>query len=1545
MNKKLKLLQRSKMLQTLEVEKVKHDLSKIDNSTITMVAYDDASNKFLIGDNSGDLYVATPEYLNSLNVNATTDISTILAQLDKSSIAEHFDKLTVQEAKEMFGDRYVYYWSANNKIYGVKQGLIERIDEGPDAAKAIELWNREENIFSNDRGVNELTEIKFSSELRPAFLTFSAEALPVYRREQKLKIHDPVKIADDMNKNLQTQDYTPSGSHYGYDMKDSNAVMKAYLGTDDLVIISNNDRRKVVDIDPPTTDPDNDDVTYENNTPFNHNYSMTWSTIRSGRLFEEFNDEANDDNSNFVGMTRHEELEVSFVAANNARAVNNLSDDEAVDIHVQSSGAYANVPNLGDAYTTYLETDKFGDKQLYNDGTVANSIKNVTLWSLDEINGNNCKVTRRVYNTITGEVKNAERHYDAVIGFTITNIKDNTARIRRVISVPVLKGAICDFDKFEFKHDEIGNAISMDVPSEYVDGIVEYSLDTSIYNQGTNGSSAYGMRKIFVQSGATKVFLDSVAITGVANFKVYDLAANATSANISRTTFVKFVNTDGTEYNYTTSNNTIGTGTVTHTVSTTPTGVSGSNHTTTHTRTVRYTSGATSVTVAEEYDYPSVSYEIYTLASGKTTATLKGSSVGSFKTYSRGSKQTTTYNVTQSRHITVESAQIRYVRNAESYTTSSKTCSQTLYADYTYNSVKISRSITKSAAIEHTVYNLAANATSATIRRTFKPTFFTISSGVESSTSTYKNDVVTIDTDKTAIVAYSVADHVTSVGTNVHNATHTRTVTYTQNNVNVVVSTTTYEAPISYALYTLSAGATSATFKGSSKGKFTTITNGTNNSSTYYEQSQADHITVTTTNMAYSNSSITYTSATNVKCTRTLSLEYTVSGVKVSLNLTATGNVTHHLCNVDSQTSASITRKYTPVFYTYVNGSKTATIFKNDTISIDTVTSGVSISHTVANSVSKVENANHYALHTRTIKFTTNNITFDINTETAYGNITYTWKDLNAIKDGTTATTATWYGSSSVNFNKYSNGSKVTTNGTYSVTQSNHMTVTANLTTKNEVQTYTTTSQQCKLVLTGTYTATANSVSAAKTLSKSALANITHSIYGIVANATKATLKLVYTPSIKAMADGKDLSTFYTNIARTISTSTSSDTITYGTLKAASTGTGSTIKRTVKYTKDNVTLTILDDSSSNSKSYTLTSHTGATAKFKNTITASWKTYSAGTKQETVHTTKSITSDEVTADVSYSSLKWNGTSGSVTVKAVYSGETIASVAGTVSNSPYFADVDYKNKTVKVHMNLIIKGTLKSGTGCSEYLTNYDAASTNAPGFSHLLRRTGVDANGSCTVTPVMTAAANFTFNKVGESGTYSTSYRTYSKNPMGCVITLDGINISSVTTGAVATINYVSYKGLPLYENDEATSYSYNGTTTQGSVADVTLSSTLVAPSCTSTGWWIFGSHACFSRINVTVKSSGEWNKLSWEKSCGDVHQQTGEAQRYISVGGSQYNWNYFYYTQWFSVTYGNVTKQYRYKSSTRYDYGQFKPSSGSALCNYAKASGSSIQFA
>ena len=220
MNKQLKLLQRSKVLKTLEVKKVKNDLSKIENSTIVMVAYDDATDKFLIGDNSGDLYVATSEYLKSLDIK-NSSIDSIINGMTKSSIAQHFNKISLQEAKEMFGNKYLYYWSANNKIYGVKRGIIERLDNGPDNTSVITLWDRNENVLSNDRGVTGLKEVKFSSELRPAFLTFNKDALPTYIRDNYLTVRDPVKIADIMNNDIQNHDYIPKDDKYGYDMKDS----------------------------------------------------------------------------------------------------------------------------------------------------------------------------------------------------------------------------------------------------------------------------------------------------------------------------------------------------------------------------------------------------------------------------------------------------------------------------------------------------------------------------------------------------------------------------------------------------------------------------------------------------------------------------------------------------------------------------------------------------------------------------------------------------------------------------------------------------------------------------------------------------------------------------------------------------------------------------------------------------------------------------------------------------------------------------------------------------------------------------------------------------------------------------------------------------------------------------------------------------------------------------------------------------------------------------------------------------------------------------
>ena len=927
MNKQLKLLQRSKVLKTLEVEKVKHDLSKIKNSTIVMVAYDDATDKFLIGDNSGDLYVATSEYLKSLDIK-NSSIDSIINGMTKSSIAQHFNKISLQEAKEMFGKKYLYYWSANNKIYGVKRGIIERLDNGPDNTSVVELWSRTENVLSNDRGVTGLKEVKFSSELRPAFLTFNKDAIPTYTRDNYLTVRDPVKVADIMNNELQNHDYVPKDDKYGYDMKDSNAVMKAYLGTDDLVILSNIDKREVIDIDPPNTDPDNPDVEYNNNTPFNHNYNMVWSTIRSARLFEEFNDEANDNNPNFANMTRHERNELTNFTLNN---------------HVDAAGLYANIPNLADTYTTYINGKDFGDKQIYSSGIVAVSIKNDFKWSLDRIDGDKCTITKRVYNSVTGEVTNAQRTYNGIVEFEIVNIKDNTTRIRKTFKIPSLNNTVCDFDKFEYKHDSTGTAISLPIPEEYEDGIIEYKLDTTKFAQGTNGKISYGLREIYIRSGATKYLIDSTNGTGTAAFSVYTLAANSTSATIKRNTEIIFKNTDGTNYSYKTINNGIGTGSVEHLVANTPTGVSNNNnHISRHTRNVHYMSGSTDVVCKTDYSDPNVNYIIYTLNAGSTTATLKGSSTGVFKTISNGS-ESTTYNIVKNYHITVTSNTITYTRNTETYTSvSNVTCSQTMNVDYTYGGVTIRKTITKSAAIIHSIYTLAANATSATIKRVFTPVFYTISAGVESSSIIYKNDTITIDTNKTATVSYIASSYVTSASGSTHYTTHTRNVTYTQNGVTATVNSTTVDAPITYKIWTLEANASTATLKGSSTSVFKTVVNGSETNTTY-NVVKNDHIT----SKGYLSYTIynSVTSASGYNHYTTITREVmsgTYEDVTVTVNtVTVDAPITYKIWTLNAgSTTATLKGSSTGTFKTIVNGSE-STVYnyvQNNHITINNCT-------------------------------------------------------------------------------------------------------------------------------------------------------------------------------------------------------------------------------------------------------------------------------------------------------------------------------------------------------------------------------------------------------------------------------------------------------------------------------------------------------------------------------------------------------------------------------------------------------------------------------
>ena len=959
MNKQLKLLQRSKVLKTLEAEKVKHDLSKIKNSTIVMVAYDDTTDKFLIGDNSGDLYVATSEYLKSLDIK-NSSIDSIINGMTKSSIAQHFNKISLQEAKEMFGNKYLYYWSANNKIYGVKRGIIERLDNGPDNTSVVQLWDRNENVLSNDRGVSGLKEVKFSSELRPAFLTFNKDALPTYTRDNYLTVRDPVKIADIMNNDIQNHDYIPKDDKYGYDMKDSNAVMKAYLGTDDLVVLSNIDKRKVIDIDPPNTEPGNPDIVFYNNTPFNHNYNMIWTTIRSARLFEEFNDEANDNDSNFANTTRHEQKELTNFILND---------------RINKAGLYANIPNLSLAYTTYIKGDNISDKQIYSSGIVAISIKNEFKWSLDKIDGNTCTITKRIYNPVTGEIVNGKKTYeDGVVEFEIVNIKDNTVRIKRTFRIPSLNNAICDYNKFEYKYDATGAAISLPVPEEYVNGIVEYKLDTTTFAQGTNGKISYGLREIYVQSGNTKYLVNTTNGTGTASFSTYILNSNATSATIKRNTEIIFKNTDGTNYSYQTTNNGIGTGSVEYLVANTPTGVNGSNHVSRHTRNVHYISGSTDVVCKTDYSDPIVNYEIYTLEAGKTNATLKGSSTGVFKTIVNGSETSTTYNVAKSRHITVTSAPITYTRNSETYTSASDIkCSQTMNVDYSYGGVTIRKTITKAASIIHSIFTLEANSSSATIKREFRPVFYTISAGIESSSNIYKNTIVEIDSNKIANVSYTVSDSVTSASGYNHYATHTRTVTYTQNSVSVNVNTVNTNAVVNYEIYTLEAGKTNATLKGSSTGVFKTIVNGSETSTTY-NVSQNDHITVNG-NVSLLDIISSYTASLKEAYLQ-LIVKYTSNNITIQVTKNSNkANIIDVLNNLNERyyTFKNVTRSYSPTIKCINNGLETTINYFSGIRPLSDVAGG-----TITQTLTVANHANNYNFYT-VAKDSNNNIIINTN--------------------------------------------------------------------------------------------------------------------------------------------------------------------------------------------------------------------------------------------------------------------------------------------------------------------------------------------------------------------------------------------------------------------------------------------------------------------------------------------------------------------------------------------------------------------------------------
>lgn len=1507
MNKQLKLLQRSKVLKTLEVEKVKHDLSKIKNSTIVMVAYDDATDKFLIGDNSGDLYVATSEYLKSLDIK-NSSINSIINGLTKSSIAQHFNKISLQEAKEMFGKKYLYYWSANNRIYGVKRGLIERLDNGPDNTTVVDLWSRTENVLSNDRGVMGLKEVKFSAELRPAFLTFDEEAIPTYTRDQNLVVRDPVEIADIMNKDIQNHDYVPKDDKYGYDMKDSNAVMKAYLGTDDLVVLSNIDKRQVIDIDPPNTDPDNPDVVYNNNTPFNHNYNMVWSTIRSARLFEEFNDEANDNNSNFANMTRHEQNELTNFTTNK---------------HVDASGLYANVPNLYETYTTYIEGNTFGDKQIYNNGGVGVSIKNEIKWSLDSINGATCKITKRVYNSITGEVTTAKKTYDGTVSFEIVDIKDTTARIKKTFRIPILNNAICDFNKFEYKHDATGAAISLPIPAEYEDGIVEYNLDTSTYEQGTNGTISYGMRKVFIQSGATKYFLNSTNGTGTAAFSAYTLtASNIKSATIKRDTEIIFKNTDNTNYSYKTTNNAIGTGSVEYLVAYAPTGVKDGNHISRHTRNVHYISGSIDVICNTAFSDPIVNYEIYTLAANETTATLKGSSTGVFNTIVNGKETETSYNIAKSRHIEVTSNPITYTRNANIYTSVTNIkCSQTMNIDYSYGGVTIRKTITEEAPITHSVFTLEANATIATIKREFRPVFYTYSAGVKSSTSIYKNDVVVIGNTH-ANVTYTVSDTATGVSGSNHLATHTRKVVYTQDSVSVNVNTISVDAVINYKIYTLADNKTTATFVGSSTGIFKTYKNGSETSTTY-NVVKTDHISVTSAPGTYSNSGVRYTSS-SATCTRTLSFGYTYGTVTVTLSIAKSADVSHSLYNLTSD-GATVKRVYTPVFKTITNGVETTSNYKTEEVTIDTNQSAT-VNYSVANTVDKAENGNHYSTHTRTVTYKPNSTsqTYSLLSDSVLASVSYTWKDISS-------SSKQFYGSSTATFKTYSEGT--ITKETYNKTQSNHLTVNCTITESDKINTYTANSKTAYLQLKGSYT---NGGITKELTRNSSDASITHTLYTLTSD-NVATIKRSYSPTIKGMSDGKEINTNY--ISGTRNLPDIPGTVTYDKLEPAITGSGSAIKRHVKYTVNDVETEINPATSTNSNSYSIVKHTGSTATFKNTISAKFKTIVNGAAS-TEYVGKTATSDTTTGTVSHVIDTYSDdNTKSATLYLKYDSTTIKSQAATVTAGYSFSNLSTKNETLKLTRTINVSGTFSGEQTGSEYDASVSHDSTNVVPYSFLCQYGRFSNTSYITVYPVMGIAQSFSFGKY-VNGTYTTS-STYS---MSCKCDYNNnrytetvpYSVKARASGMEGTM-VVQY----LYPSDNIDAPILNTGSTSFDSSEWFLGGTSVSGSVASVTYARKGSISGYKGSAIfTINVSG---KLAYSAYGGTIYIPVSasteetlsfDGSAYLEVGGTLYSWSYYYRTNTVTCSHGGKSTTARFRSPSYYSTNQSKPTSVSPVPNW-----------
>ena len=190
-------------------------------------------------------------------------------------------------------------------------------------------------------------------------------------------------------------------------------------------------------------------------------------------------------------------------------------------------------------------------------------------------------------------------------------------------------------------------------------------------------------------------------------------------------------------------------------------------------------SGSTDVVCKTDYSDQVLNYRIYTLSAGSTTATLKGSSTGVFKTYSNGSETSTTYNVVKNDHITVN-GNISLSDIISSYTASLKEAYLQLTVNYTFNNVmiQVTKNSSKTNIIETQNTNERDN--TGTFIRSYSPTIKCISNGAETATNYFSGNRSLGNVTGTITQTLTVANHANDYNFNT---------VIKDNNGNVIVDT------------------------------------------------------------------------------------------------------------------------------------------------------------------------------------------------------------------------------------------------------------------------------------------------------------------------------------------------------------------------------------------------------------------------------------------------------------------------------------------------------------------------------------------------------------------------------------------------------------------------------------------------------------------------------------------------------------------------------------------------------------------------------------